>query len=181
MKSSDKNRAILAETVTKGWKDPDFRKQLLADPKSVLKDARMEIRDEMEVVALENTDKIIYAILPPVEHQELFDEVVAKTAANIGQLPDGVELRVNREKTNLTYFVVPAAPIAMAAGTMSDDDLEVLAGGKTATVTHQTAIQTTTVATTAEIATQAVEAQDVATTTTVVAEVEAVVVPCFIS
>ena len=181
MNQSDKNRAILAETVVHAWKDEAFRDELIANPKSALQAAGMQIAAEKEVIVLINTPYLLHAILPPMAEQEQHMAKIEEAMARVTELPEGAALHIVRETADTLYFVMPASPPAAAIDRLSDDQLESAAGGKTATATHQTVVQTTSVATTAEVATQAVEVQTVATTTTVAAEVEAVVVPCFIS
>jgi hypothetical protein len=105
----------------------------------------------------------------------------------ISDLPENLELRVVRDTPHKSHIVIPSAPAAIAMGKLSDEDLEQVAGGKSHVATHtdaytnEAAMAESSAVQTAEAVTTSVEAQDVATTSTAVAEVEVVVVPCFIS
>jgi Nitrile hydratase, alpha chain len=44
--------------------EPEFREQLLRDPKRVLRDAGLRIPDEVDVVVHENTPETIHIVLP---------------------------------------------------------------------------------------------------------------------
>ncbi len=179
MKMSEKNRAVLAEAIARSWKDDSFRRMLKAAPKKTLIAGGMEIPAEMDVIVLENTPSIIHAVLPSLADQERFQAKLDQALKRISNLPETMELRVVRDTAHVAHIVIPAAPSAVASGALSDEQLEQVAGGKSATSTYQT--QTTATTSTVEVEVEATEVQTVATTTTVAAEVEAVVVPCFIS
>lgn len=179
MKSSDKNRAVLAEAVARSWKDTAFRASLKADPKGVLKAGGMDIPAETEVVVLENTPTILYAVLPPKEEHGKYKAQIDKAVSRISELPDDVELRVVRDSAKKAHVVLPLLPASVAVGALSDDQLEQVAGGKS-NVSTNTNVQTNAEAQ-AEAVQTTVEATTTATTAEVAAEVAAVVVPCFIS
>jgi hypothetical protein len=167
MKSTEKNRAVLAEAIARAWKDDNFRRMLKAAPKKTLIAGGMEIPADMDVIVLENTLSIIHAVLPTIADQERFQSKLDQAFKLISNLPATMELRVVRDTDHVSHMVIPAAPSAVASGALSDDQLEQVAGGKTGTSTVQT--------------------QTTATTTTVGAEAEVavavavVVTPCFIT
>lgn len=181
MKMSEKNRAVLAEAIARSWKDESFRRMLKSAPKKTLIAGGMEIPADMDVLVLENTPSIIYAVLPPVADQVQFQSKLDQALKRISNLPEAVELRIVRDTAHVSHVVIPAPPAAIASGALSDEQLEQVAGGKSATSTYQTQTGVTTSTVAAEVEAEAVEVQTAATTTTVAAEVEAVVVPCFIS
>lgn len=181
MKTTAKNRAVLAEAIARSWKDDAFRQELKSNPRKLLEAGGMDIPAETEVIALENTPSVIYAVLPPLAEQAQYEKQLAEASTRIADLPDNVELRIVRDTPSKAHIILPLVPGALAAGVLSDEQLEQVAGGKSSVSTEQTAVTATTAATAAEAAVDAVEVQTVATTTTVAAEVEAVVVPCFIS
>ncbi len=58
--------ASKSQIVQKAWEDPQFKAQLLANPKSALKDAfGIELPEGMEVRALEETPSSYYLVIPP--------------------------------------------------------------------------------------------------------------------
>lgn len=180
MKSSDKNRAILAEVVARSWRDEGFRKQLKGSPKKILQDAGMSVAKDHDVVLLENTPNLVHAVLPARSemgaHSAKFDRAIDQ----LRNLPDDIEVRVVRDTAKKSYVVLPAIPAAIAAGELSDADLEQVAGGKSSTATYEAEVAETSAVQTEEAVTTTTEAQDVETTSTAVAEVEVALVPCFI-
>ncbi len=173
MKTSDKNRAILAEVIARAWRQPEFRDELKSGPKKTLKAAGMDIPPDMDVVILENTPSTLYAVLPPLGDQSNYQSRLEKATKRISELPENLELRVVRDTSHKAHVIIPAVPAAVATGQLSDAALEQVAGGKSSANTNTNSE--------AEAETTAVEVQTAATTTTVAAEVEVVVVPCFIS
>jgi nitrile hydratase alpha subunit len=173
MKTSDKNRAILAEVIARAWRQPEYRAELKSGPKKTLKDAGMDIPPDTDVVVLENTPSTLYAVLPPLGDQLNYQSRLEKATKRIAELPENLELRVVRDTPHKAHIIIPAVPAAVAIGQLSDAALEQVAGGKSSANTNTNSE--------AEAETTAVEVQTAATTTTVAAEVEVVVVPCFIS
>lgn len=169
MKSTEKNRAVLAEAIARAWKDDNFRRMLKAAPKKTLIAGGMEIPADMDVIVLENTPSIIHAVLPTSADQERFQSKLDQAFKLISNLPATMELRVVRDTDHVSHMVIPAAPSAVASGALSDDQLEQVAGGKTATST----VQTQTTATTTTVGAQA-EVE-------VVVGIAVVVVPCFLT
>jgi hypothetical protein len=59
-----------AEIVARAWKDADFKKRLIKDPKSVIQEAvtkmgGKKLPDDLKVTVLEESGKNIYLVLPP--------------------------------------------------------------------------------------------------------------------
>ncbi|MEE3327970.1 MAG: nitrile hydratase subunit alpha [Myxococcota bacterium] len=181
MKASDKNRAILAESVARSWREEDFRQKLTSDPKGVLKEAGMDIPDDHEVEVFANTDNLIHAVLPEHSQMDSHSAAFDTAVSNLRKLPENVEVRIMRDSAKKSHVVLPTAPAAAAGGEMSDADLEQVAGGKTSTATYEAEVSVTTAVQMEEAVTTTTEAQDVETTSTAVAEVEVALVPCFVS
>jgi len=178
MKSSEKNRAVLAEAITRCWREPDFRSQLKSAPKKTLSESGAEIPADMDIVILENTNNVLYGVLPTIAEQDQHKEKLQKAVSRLESLPENIELRIVRDTPHKSYLIIPAVPIA--AGMLTDDALEQVAGGGAEATTTNTT-QTVEAETTEVTVTETTELQDTETTTTVAAEVEVAVVPCFIS
>lgn len=64
------------QIIQKAWEDAEFKKQLLANPKSAVKDAfGIEIPDTIEVEAVEETANKYYLVIPqsPADVQAAYD------------------------------------------------------------------------------------------------------------
>ena len=181
MKASDKNRAILAESIARSWREPEFRQKLTSNPKETLKDAGMDIPDDHEVEAFENTDNLIHAVLPEKSQMDSHNAAFDTAVSNLRNLPDNVEVRIMRDTEKKSHIVLPTAPAAAVAGEMTNAELEQVAGGKASTATYEAEVTATSVVQTEEVVTTTTEAQDVETTSTAVAEVEVALVPCFVT
>jgi hypothetical protein len=186
MTEGDRNRAIIAEVVARGWRDQAYLDRLKKNPKAALLEAGMVIPASMEVVLLENTGTVINAILPPKSDMPKYQAVIQKAVQMLADLPDDIEVRLNRETATRSFFILPVKPAS--GGELSDADLEQVAGGKgDVTVNVNNVANVTNAVNLAEAAVQVVGIQTVAGVTTVAgvaevaAAVAAVVVPCFIS
>lgn len=63
--SQELKYGVLPPIVTlQCWEDPQFKKNLLANPLSELKDLGFEIPNELNVKIVENTANTIYLVLP---------------------------------------------------------------------------------------------------------------------
>lgn len=82
MTVSKKNRAIVAELMAKASRDTTFRKQFLANPKAQLVAAGADFAADVEVRALESTEKLRYIVLPalPGDGSELTEAQLAALA-----------------------------------------------------------------------------------------------------
>lgn len=57
-------RAIRSQVILKAWEEPDYKTQLLTDPKTVLIDAGFQIPDRTTVKVLENDAEHLYLVIP---------------------------------------------------------------------------------------------------------------------
>ncbi len=62
------------QVVAKAWADDDFKQRLLADPAATLQAEGITVPQGVELRAVENTDKVMYLMLPPKPSAELSDE-----------------------------------------------------------------------------------------------------------
>ena len=160
--SGDRDRVILAEVIARCWQDQAFADELIRDPKPVLRDAGMGIR---------NTDKITYLGL---SHQMKPTEYA--TFANT-QLPALLplapehEIHLVQSTENYLPIIIPHPPSSFAAGELTDAELASVAGGGYL-------VEAANVATTANAAVEANAAavQNVAGATEAVVAAEAVAV-----
>ena len=177
MADSIKAKTIYGSVIAKCWRDANFQKRFLRDPKAVLKEEGLDIGNEMQVGVLEDTDKVKHVALPvdmDANHPDK-DRLYAFLEKNF-PLTDGKELRIVQNTDALRYVTIPLAAAATGAMALSDEELAKVAGGGTeATSTNTT--QDVEAETTEVTVTETTEAQDTETTTTAVAEAEVAVVP----
>ena len=53
----------MGKIIAKAWSDPDFEERLRSNPTAALKELRISVPDDMEVVVLENTHDRTYLVL----------------------------------------------------------------------------------------------------------------------
>ncbi len=80
-------RDFEAEIIARAWKVPDFKKRLIANPKTVLQEevTRMgggKLPDDLKVTAVEETPNQLYVVMPlnPAKSQELSEEQLEAVA-----------------------------------------------------------------------------------------------------
>ncbi|HEV8716286.1 MAG TPA: NHLP leader peptide family RiPP precursor [Candidatus Binatia bacterium] len=59
-------RGSFGQLVQRATEDPALRQRLLQSPKQVLTEAGIILPEGIEVEILENTDKVIHLVLPPL-------------------------------------------------------------------------------------------------------------------
>jgi hypothetical protein len=57
-------RAIRSRVIFKAWEDPEYKTQLLTDPKTVLINAGFQIPANVTVKVLENNSDRLYLVIP---------------------------------------------------------------------------------------------------------------------
>jgi Nitrile hydratase, alpha chain len=66
-----KGQDILQKVATQALADADYRKRLIDDPRSVLREAGLVVPDELEVVIHQNREDVLHLVLPsPLEAAE---------------------------------------------------------------------------------------------------------------
>ena len=74
------------DVVLRARANPEFRQQLLADPKAAIHAAYgMEIPPDVEIRVRQETPSLFYLVLP-VESDELTDEQLAAVAGGVGSV-----------------------------------------------------------------------------------------------
>jgi hypothetical protein len=186
MKESDKNRAILAEVVARGWREPAYLSKLRQNPKKVLEEAGCVIPAQMDVVLLENTSTVINAILPPMGDMGKYEARIQKAVQMLKDLPEDMAVHLHRDSATRAYIVIPEPPLH--AGELTDAQLEQVVGGKGSSTPHKDVQvnvnnvgNVTNAVNIAEVANVEVAVSVGVGVTVVAAAVGAVVVPCFIS
>ena len=129
-----------AKIVARAWTDPEFKKRLLADGSSAIKEFGLDM-GELRLVVVENTEQVHNVIvctlcscypravlgLPPSwyksrEYRSRTVREPRKVLEEFGTiLPSGIEVRVHDSTADMRYLVLPMRP----AGTegMSEDEL----------------------------------------------------------
>jgi hypothetical protein len=69
-----------SQVVAKAWTDANFKKKLLADPAAALKASGLEVPRGLQVKVVENTDQVLYLVLPPKPSGEISEEDLEKVA-----------------------------------------------------------------------------------------------------
>lgn len=65
MNNLSAEQILRTQIIQKAWEDSSFKKKLLADPKSAIKDAfGVAIPDHIEMKAVEETTKKFYLVIP---------------------------------------------------------------------------------------------------------------------
>ena len=81
----------LGQVVARAWTDEAFKRRLLAEPATVLREQGMDVPPGVEVRVVENTERLHHLILPasPAEG-ELSEEQLAQAAGGYldGYCPD---------------------------------------------------------------------------------------------
>jgi hypothetical protein len=57
-------RRKMAKVVAKAWSDESFKERLRTEPKAVLEEHGIAVPPGLEVKVLEQTDKLMYVVLP---------------------------------------------------------------------------------------------------------------------
>ena len=66
--------------VQRYYADPDYRRQVEADPVAAFREQGMELPSDIAVRVLANTDDTFYVVLPPDPNTDLGDEMLAAVA-----------------------------------------------------------------------------------------------------
>ena len=166
--NGDRDRTIYAMMVARIWKDPDYRKKFLADPKTALTREGINVTNGANLQVVEDSPTVKYVILKgdPAESQ--------RQLAALPPLAEGQELRVVQSTDRIRYVVIPAVPAGVVALGASHSELLSLAADAGVEATSHDTTQSVEAETTEVTVTETSEVQDVETSTTVVAEAELV-------
>jgi hypothetical protein len=109
---SEKNRLLIADVIAQSWKNPEYLRKLVANPKEVLSDAGVEgLSDDVQLRVVENTAKRKHLVLPAAEIQpttylHLLSEMLQKSLP----LPEGDQIVLMQNTAKVVYIVIPMAP-----------------------------------------------------------------------
>jgi hypothetical protein len=87
---ADQGQQKLGEIIGKCWKDAAFKKRFISDPKSVLKEYKVEVPPNVQVKVVENTGNQLYITLPPPPE----GSAGGMSDAQLEQVSGGVTYRV---------------------------------------------------------------------------------------
>lgn len=74
------NSRKFGEVIARTLHDEAFKKQLLANPKAVLTREGLVIPEEVEIRAVQNTDRLVHLPLPPKPPDELSDDALEQVS-----------------------------------------------------------------------------------------------------
>ena len=79
----------IAQAIKKAEEDADFRGRLLAEPKAALSEIGVSVRDDTELVVVENTAKRVHLVLPAVgtDLSELSEEEMSTVGLQLWPFP----------------------------------------------------------------------------------------------
>jgi hypothetical protein len=109
---SEKNRLLIADVIAQSWKNPEYLRNLVANPKKVLSDAGVEgLTDDIQLHVLENTARKKHLVFPAAEIQPttylpLLSEMLQKSLP----LPEADEIVLMQNTAKVLYIVIPMAP-----------------------------------------------------------------------
>lgn len=137
-------RAIWGEVVAKAWEDADYQKAFLKDPRKVLVEAGMDLPKDVKYVALEDTPELRHVILPYDKPFSAYKDTVNSLLERVLPLPKGLRVQIVQNTAETRYWSLPAKPPGMTAtGELSDEELALVAGGKSLSVQHHVNITET--------------------------------------
>lgn len=77
--NKDEQSKRTSQLIAKAWADDGFKKKLLSDPVSTLKAEGVALPHGLQLRAVENTDKLVYLVIPS-RPSELSEEDLEKAA-----------------------------------------------------------------------------------------------------
>ena len=168
---SGRSSLVTGMVIARAWRDPDYLKRLLSHPREVLTAAGLELPPGIEVRVVKDTPTVRYITMTrwtsePEELLPLFREMLP--------LPEGNEIRLIQNTEQAVYLIVPLAP--KEPETLTDVDLlRRLAPRAAIWATNESLVNSVQFTEgVVDILGAAVEAELVSTTTTALAETQAV-------
>lgn len=92
---------IYAKIIARCWKDPEFKKRLLAHPREAMEEFGVELPKEIEIDIREEKKGTIYLLIPrsPTNLHQLSESELEKLAAAAKEYSDHCG-----EETNLCWY-----------------------------------------------------------------------------
>jgi hypothetical protein len=80
--SSNKDFAseFSTKAITKAWSDTAYKSRLLQNPRAALAEVGITAPPELELKVVENSNRLVYLVLPPPPSGELSEESLALVA-----------------------------------------------------------------------------------------------------
>lgn len=91
-------RGSFGQLVQQATEEPALRQSLMQSPKKVLAEAGITLPADLDVEIVENTDKVIYSILPPLEEGI--------------EVPADIEVKIHENSNNKIVAVLPGPQVA---------------------------------------------------------------------
>jgi hypothetical protein len=108
---SEKNRLLMADVIAQSWKNPEYLRSLVANPKKVLSDAGVEgLTDDIQLHVLENTVKKKHLVLPAAEISPTYLPLLSEMLRKSLPLPEGQQVVLLQNTTKVVNLVIPMAP-----------------------------------------------------------------------
>jgi len=108
---SEKNRLLMADVIAQSWKNPEYLRSLVANPKKVLSEAGVEgLTDEIEVHVLANTAKTKHLVLPAADIQPTYLPLLLEMLRRSLPLPEGDQVVLVQNTDKVVNLVIPMAP-----------------------------------------------------------------------
>jgi hypothetical protein len=72
------------EVIAKAWKDPTFKRKLMSDPKSALKECGCHVPENVNIKVIEDSDNSYTFVIPhaPKNASELSEKELGRVAAS---------------------------------------------------------------------------------------------------
>jgi hypothetical protein len=169
----DRGRTVLAMVVARAWRDEEYKRRFLSDPKGVLAEEGVEIPDDVELRVLEDTPTAKY-INVSRHGEEAEPQKIGQVLERLLPVPEGHELRLVQSTDKTRYLVMPQLPTAADPSKLSEPELMRLAADSGVQSVYHDTSEAVEAETTEVTVTETTEVQDVETSTTVVAEAELV-------
>lgn len=108
---SEKNRLLMADVIAQSWRNPEYLRNLVANPRRVLSEAGMEgLTEDIQLNVLVNTPTKKHLVLPATEIETTFFPRFTEMLRKSLPLPEGEQI-VLVQNTGLTVnLVIPMAP-----------------------------------------------------------------------
>jgi hypothetical protein len=121
----DKARTSFAMAVARMWKDPEYKRQFISDPKSALSREGVNFAEHTRVKVVEDSPVIKYVDIGSGkdEPQEIIGRLLPPS--------EGRQLRLVQSTDNLRYLILPVSPGWISPGSTGGDDLLKLSAEKT--------------------------------------------------
>jgi hypothetical protein len=116
----ERDRTILAMTIARTWRDHELKARLVADPKSVLAEEGIQLREDLEIRVVEDTDTVKHINL----HWDKSDpDSALEVIKSALPIPAGYELRIVQSTWDLFYLVLPEEPKDIDPVMITDTDI----------------------------------------------------------